>query len=150
MTRYILSLLIAGFFSIDVAKASVESDVLALYSKFVSAQNNRDLPAVKEFLSGRPDFLWISDGKPFWGRDTMIERMASFQKAEVWKVEPEYASAKVVEAGPDTAYLHMPLVLVIGSKERHDRLKWLVEALCERTKDGWRILGLFTAEDKRP
>jgi uncharacterized protein (TIGR02246 family) len=132
------------------ADDNVGREIRALYERFVTAQNNRDLTAVRDTLSDREDFLWISDGKPFWGRDAMIERMASFQTAEVWRVEPEYRSAKTVVVGPYAAYLHIPLVLILGSKQQPGRLKWLVQVLCRREGGGWRIAALFTAEDKRP
>ena len=110
---------------------SVSNDIRALYDRFVTAQNNRDLDAVRQALSPREDFLWVSDGKPFWGRETMIARMASFQEAEVWRVEPDYASAKVVQLSTEVAYLHIPLVLVLGRRESPAKLKWLVEVLCQ-------------------
>ena len=83
------------------ATIGVEGEVRALYDRFVTAQNARDLDAVRQMLSDRPNFLWISDGKPFWGREAMIGRMASFQQAEVWRVEPEFASSKVTP-GPSS------------------------------------------------
>lgn len=135
----------------DTSKAgNVEGELRNLYERFVTAQNNHDLDAVRETLSPREDFLWISDGKPFWGREAMIKRMASFQEAELWKVEPEYASARVVELGADSAYLHIPLVLLLGSKKDPAKLKWLVEVLCQKSGGEWKIAALFTAEDKRP
>jgi uncharacterized protein (TIGR02246 family) len=124
--------------------------IVDLYKRFSDAQNARDLAAVRGVLSARPDFLWISDGKPFWGRDAMLERMAGFQKAEVWLVEPDYASARTVMVSADSAYLHIPLVLVLGSKDKPARLKWLVAMLCVREDQQWKIAALFTTEDKRP
>lgn len=135
---------------LNPAAADTDRDILDLYKGFAAAQNARDLDAVRKVLWDQPEFLWISDGKPFWGREAMLTRMASFQTAEVWRVEPEYGTAKVVEIGPEAAYLHIPLVLVLGSKDNPARLKWLVEVLCRKTADGWRIAGLFTTEDKRP
>jgi hypothetical protein len=79
----------------------------------------------------------------------MIERMAHFQKAGVWRVEPDYAAARVVSIDANAAYVHVPLQLVIGAKENPARLKWLVQVLCRKTDSGWRIAGLFTAQDKR-
>lgn len=128
----------------------VEGEVRALYDRFVTAQNARNLDAVRQMLSDRDNFLWISDGKPFWGREAMITRMASFQEAEVWRVEPEYASSKVVQIDGETAYFHVPLVLVLGRKEDPARLKWLVEVLCHKADGQWRIAALLTTEDKRP
>ncbi len=124
--------------------------VLELYSQFAAAQNRRDLQGVRELLSPRPDFLWISDGQPFCGRDAMIERMAGFQKAEVWKVEPDYSNAKVVPVNADAAYLHIPLVLVLGSHANPQRLNWLVAVLCTHERRHGRLQHCSHTEDKRP
>lgn len=148
--KWLLGLVLAASTLVPPAWAGVENEVLDHYRSFAEAQNRRDLDAVRGLLSERQEFLWISDGKAFWGRDAMIARMRGFQEAEVWRVEPEYASARVVKVGSDAAYLHIPLVLVLGSKDNPARLKWLVEVLCERSGGGWKILGLLTAEDKRP
>jgi hypothetical protein len=71
---------------------------------------------VRRHLLDGPRFLWVSDGKSFWGREAMLERMASFQEAEVWQVDPDLEKAVAVEIGPETGYLHLPLQLTIGAK----------------------------------
>jgi hypothetical protein len=103
---------------------------------------------VRALLLDGPDFLWVSDGRSFWGADRMIERMAGFQEAEVWQVVPALERARVVELDARTAYLHLPLELVIGKRQAPSRLKWLVSMLGSRTEQGWRIAALFTTADK--
>lgn len=131
------------------ALAEPEQEIRDLYASFVAAQNQHDIDAVRPLLSERPDFLWISDGHPVWGRAAMLERMTSFQSAEVWRVEPEYATSQVILLDDDTAVLHLPLLLVIGPKADPARLRWLVEVICQKEPAGWRIAGLYTTQDKR-
>lgn len=131
------------------ALAGPEQEIRDLYDAFVTAQNRHDVDAVRPLLSERPDFLWISDGHPIWGRAAMLERMASFQSAEVWRVEPEYVASQVILLDDDTAVFHLPLLLVIGSKADPARLRWLVEVICQKEPAGWRIAGLYTTQDKR-
>ncbi len=140
----VLSLTLAG-----QAFGDTEQEVRDLYGDFVAAQNAHDTDAIRGYLSESPDFLWISDGRPLWGRDEMISRLSGFQKSEVWLVEPEYEASRVIVLDDDTAVFHIPLVLVVGSKAEPARLKWLVEVLCQKEAAGWRIAGLFTAQDKR-
>lgn len=142
-------LLAAALFAAPPAAAAPDADLHSLYGRFVAAQNRLDLAAVRALLWDSPDFLWVSDGRPVWGVDALVERMGSFQKAEVWRVEPELAAARLVEVGPDAAYLNVPLVLTIGAKAEPARLRWLVDVLFRRDDDGWRIAALFTTEDKR-
>ena len=131
------------------AAADPQQEIRDLYTTFVTAQNRHDIDAVRPLLSDRPDFLWISDGRPVWGREAMLARMAEFQEAEVWQVEPDYAASQVILLDEDTAVFHLPLLLVLGRKTDPARLKWLVEVICQKEAAGWRIVGLYTAQDKR-
>src|SRR5690348_4334264 len=76
--------------------ADPASEVRALYQRFAAAQNAHDLAAVRPLLLDSPRFLWVSDGQSFWGPDAVLTRMASFQRAEVWRVEPDLARAVTV------------------------------------------------------
>ncbi len=99
-------------------------------------------------LLDAPTFLWVSDGQSFWGRDAVLARMASFQGAEVWRVEPDIARAVAVPVSDRVGYLHLPLVLVIGPAANPDRLRFLVSVLGVETETGWRIAALFTTTEK--
>jgi ketosteroid isomerase-like protein len=129
-------------------RADTDDELRATYERFVAAQNARDLKRVRELLIDAPQFLWVSDGMAVWGANAMLERMASFQEAEVWRVEPDLARAVPVRVTGTTAFLHLPLTLVIGSSPSPDRLRFLVSILCVRTAEGWRIAALFTAPEK--
>jgi ketosteroid isomerase-like protein len=148
MKTIIAALTLAWTATISPAIAGPAEEARALYLRFAEAQNARDLQQVRSLLSDSPRFLWVSDGKSFWGRDTMVERMASFQEADVWQVEPALDRSVAVELSADAAFLHLPLALSIGAKDRPDRLRFLVSVLCSRAADGWRILALFTTTEK--
>ena len=126
---WILLLLIAA-----PAAADPATEVRTLYGQFAAAQNARDLERVRPLLLDAPTFLWVSDGQSFWGPDAVLARMASFQGAEVWRVEPDLARAVAVPVSERVAYLHLPLVLVIGPAANPDRLRFLVSVLGVRPK----------------
>jgi uncharacterized protein (TIGR02246 family) len=130
------------------SSADPAGDVRRAYAAFAAAQNARDIARVRTLLSDAPDFLWVSDGKTFWGREAMLERMAAFQQSPVWRVEPDLDKATVVAVAADAAYLHMPLTLVIGAAERPDRLRFLVSILFQRRAGAWTIAALFTTTEK--
>ena len=148
MTRRILAFVLSLLLAVP-AFADPQQDIRDLYTAFVTAQNAHDIDAVRPLLSDRPDFLWISDGRPVWGREAMLKRMEEFQSAEVWRVEPDYGASQVILLDQDTAVFHVPLLLVLGSKADPARLRWLVEVICQKEAAGWRIAGLYTAQDKR-
>ena len=141
---------ISSLAAASVAWASPTEEMRMLYARFVAAQNTRDLDHVRAVLLDSPTFLWVSDGMSVWGPATTLARMASFQKAEVWRVEPDMARSTAVEVSPTVAYLHLPLTLVIGGKAAPgpDRLRFLVSMLGVETAKGWRIAALFTTTEK--
>ena len=89
---------------------------------------------MRPLLLDAPTFLWVSDGQSFWGPDAVLARMASFQGAEVWRVEPDLDRAVAVPVSERVAYLHLPLVLVIGPAAKPDRLRFLVSMLGVETE----------------
>lgn len=121
---------------------------MAAYASFADAQNARDLDRVKAAFVDGPDFLWVSDGQSFWGRDDVITRMGSFQTAEHWKVVPGLDQARVIELKPGVAILHMPLVLEIGKEAAPDKLGFLVSIVFREGAEGWLIAALLTTREK--
>lgn len=140
--------LVGGLVAAPGAWAGPGQEVQTLYMRFLEAQNARDLGRVRDALLESDKFLWVSDGMAIWGPDAVLQRMALFQKAEVWHVEPDLARAVPVEVAKGVAYLHLPLTLVIGQTARPDRLRFLVSVLGVETPAGWRIAALFTTTEK--
>ncbi|WP_108661029.1 hypothetical protein [Acuticoccus kandeliae] len=132
----------------QAAPAEAEATIRDLYRRFAAAQNARDLAGVRAFLWDSPDFLWVSDGRPYFGPDAMIERMGQFQRAPVWRVTPDLAGSRVVALAPGAAYLFLSLLLEIGPEDAPSRLPWLVGVVCREGETGWRIAALFTTTDK--
>ena len=130
------------------ARADPRDEMLKLYERFVTAQNAHDLKAVRNLLSNSPDFLWVSDGRPVWGADATVARMSGFQKSAVWRVVPTLDKARAVVLSADVGFLHLPLVLTIGSADAPDHLPFLVEMVARRGADGWKIEALLTTNDK--
>ena len=129
------------------AHADPGTEARALYDRFAAAQNAHDIDAVRDLLLDTPEFLWVSNGMSYWGADTMVARMAQFQQAEVWQVEPDLAKAVAVTVNAETAYFHLPLTLVIGRADAPSQLRFLVSMLAVDTDEGWRIAALFTTDE---
>ena len=116
-------------------RATPADEVRAVYGRFLAGRS-RDLQQVRSVLWNSPTFLWVSDGMSVWGVDALVERMGQFQQAEIWHVEPDLAKAVPVELSATTAYLHLPLVLTIGSSAKPDLLRFLVSVLGVQTPGG--------------
>ena len=126
------------------AHAGTDAEVRATYHAFVAAQNARDPVRIGAFFIDGPEFLWVSDGRSVWGRDAVLARMAGFQKAPVWRVEPDLEAARVIELAPESALLHLPLALVIGPAEAANRLEFLVSIQFVNRAGDWKIAALLT------
>lgn len=148
MRRLLALLLLCAALLAGPARAAPEHELLATYQRFLAAQNARDLAAVREVLSDDPRFLWVSDGRAYWGREAMLERMGRFQTADVWHVTPHLHRAVPVLLNDSTGFLHLPLTLRIGPAAGPSSIDFLVGVLCVRTAAGWRIAALFTTENK--
>jgi len=146
--RLMIVLLSLFLVSANAYGREAANEILDLYTQFYNAQNKRDIAGIGAKLLDSNDFLWVSDGKSVWGRKATLERMSQFQGAEVWRVEPNLATARVVEVTESTAFLHLTLDLVIGAAAKPDRLAFLVSALCVKTAQGWKIAALFTTTPK--
>lgn len=125
-----------------------DADIIAAYTSVNDAQNERDLYKVGVHFIDGPDFLWVSDGRSYWGREATLKRIGLFQGAAFWRVEPNRERARVVTLSPDNAMLNMRLVLVIGSVEKPNRLPFLVSVLFRRVDTDWCIAALLTTNDK--
>jgi uncharacterized protein (TIGR02246 family) len=140
--------LLAAALTAPRAEADPSDEVRAVYRQFVAAQNMHDLEKVGSVLLDSPSFLWVSDGKAIWGRDAVLKRMALFQEARIWHVEPALDKSVAVLVSDNTAFLHLPLELEISFfPAEPERLKFLVSVLCVRTSQGWRIAALFTTTE---
>ncbi|KJV09115.1 hypothetical protein VZ95_13515 [Elstera litoralis] len=138
----VLGLGLLGF--LGAAAQAAEPDIPTTYRAFVAAQNSRDIDRIRPFLQNRPDFLWVSDGYSYWGTQAVLDRMARFQTAALWRAEPDMAQAKLVPLGADSAYLHLPLKLTFGSEAAPAHYNFLVSILWVRAEGSWKIAALLT------
>lgn len=144
MRATILALL--GLLAATPLRAGPAEEARDLYARFVAAQNAHDFPAVRATLLADERFLWVTNGLALRGPDAAIARMRGFHANEVWRIDPAWARAQVIEPGPGMVVLHVPLVLTVGRAAAPDRYRILVSALCVRGEQGWRIAALFTTD----
>ncbi|HUK07947.1 MAG TPA: nuclear transport factor 2 family protein [Stellaceae bacterium] len=149
MVKTILGALLGAIlFASHGAAADPADAAREVYRQFAAAQNARDLEQVRTLLLNSPTFLWVSDGKSIWGRDAVLRRMALFQEARVWRVDPDLDRSVAVPVGADAAFLHLPLQLNLAfTSAEPEQLHFLVSVLCVETAQGWRIAALFTTTE---
>jgi ketosteroid isomerase-like protein len=140
--------LLAGFALAGAAgpTPAAEAEAVALYARFVAAQNAHDFEGVRAILVGE-EFLWVSNGLTLRGPDAMIARLMRFHRNEVWRIDPDAIRLGSIGVTADVALVHVPLVLTVGPRAEPQRFHILVTAVCVRREAGWRIAALLTTDE---
>jgi len=118
----------------------------ALFARFVAAQNAHDFAAVRLLLAEGEDFLWVSNGAPYWGAEALIQRNMGFHRQEVWRIAPLDHASRSVALNEAAALHHAPLELTVGPAAAPQRYRLLITAVCRQGASGWRIGALLTAD----
>src|SRR4051812_15587760 len=108
MKALLTALMLAASLLAPSAALANEADIRATYKDFAATQNARDLHKLGALLPAPPRFLWVSDGGSVGGGEAPLARMASFQEAAVWRVEPDLPKAVAVAVDADAGFLHLP------------------------------------------
>jgi hypothetical protein len=147
LRRRLLALALIGLGLGGPAQAGPAEEAMALYRRFVAAQNAHDFAAVRATLLPSPDFLWVTNGLSLWGPEAMLQRLMQFHANEIWRIDPAWDRARAVPVSDASAVMHVPLLLTVGRQAEPARYRILISALCVRTPaHGWRIAALFTTD----
>lgn len=137
-TLAMLSILSSGH-----ALAGTEDDVKAAFDRFVAAQNAHDISAVREVLLDSPNFLWITQGSPIWGRDAALKRFETLYQG-TWKLSPDTAKLKVVLLNDTAAQLFVPIMFNIGPPGLPaPNAPFLMNQTLVKTAAGWRVASIL-------
>ena len=133
-----------------VARAGTEDEVKALFAKFVAAQNAHDLKAVGELLQDSPQFLLVSRGLPFWGRDAALKRFEALYQG-TWSLDPKIDELKVIELQPGVVQLYVPMTFMISpAGQTAQPTRFLVNQVVVKTADGWKISSILPIPAPQP
>jgi ketosteroid isomerase-like protein len=127
-----------------VPDGRVQTEVMAVYARFVAAQNAHDRTAVSEVLLDSKDFVWAPyGGDAVWGYEAAL---AAFEHAwkGTWKLDPQSQDVRIANPSPDVALLVTPLRVVEGGPGQSPStapVRW--SGLFLKTQSGWRIASIF-------
>jgi hypothetical protein len=143
MKKFLATLAIVSVLATDRAFAGPDDDVKATFDRFVVAQNAHDISALREVLLDSPNFLLVSRGAPFWGRDAALKRFEALYQG-TWKISPDTANLKVIMLNDTTAQLFVPVMFNIGpSGQPAPDTRFLVNQTLVKTPSGWRIASIM-------
>jgi hypothetical protein len=139
--------------SAAAASASVDSlqtEVMAVYARFIAGQNARDRAAVSETLLDSKDFVWVQGAeRPVVGHEEAMAEFARLWKG-TWKVDPQTQGLRVSSPAPGVAVLTATVLLTAGAPGT-DPLAVLVRwsGVFVETHAGWRLASIFVTPTSR-
>jgi hypothetical protein len=124
--------------------ATVQTEILAVYARFIAGQNAHDRAAVSDVLLDSKDFVWAQmGGNSLWGHK---EAMDAFQEQwkGTWTLDPQLKEVRIASAAPNIAVLITPLLFTQGDpgeKPATVPIRW--GGVFVKTPSGWHISSIF-------
>jgi hypothetical protein len=124
--------------------ATVQTEILAVYGRFIAGQNARDRAAVSDVLLDSKDFVWAQlGGTSLWGHK---EAMDAFQEQwkGTWTLDPQLKEVRIASVAPNVVVLITPLLFTQGDpgeKPSTVPIRW--GGVFVKTPSGWHISSIF-------
>jgi SnoaL-like domain len=126
--------------------AGEQTEILALYARFIFGQNAHDRDAVSELLLHSRDFVWAPyGGDPVWGYQ---QAMDTFEEAwrGTWRLDPQLKELRVASPAPGVAVLITPVLYISGAAGRAAAtIRVRCTGVFVKTVSGWQIAAIFFA-----
>jgi len=123
--------------------ATMEDEVRAVFDKYIAAQNAHDLRTVQALLVDSPDFLWISRGKPVWGRDAALRSLEERYKG-TWHIDFDRKEFRVISVSRRVAQVYAPTQLTVGEPGAEPAKNRLyINLMMVKKPEGWRITSIL-------
>lgn len=127
-----------------LARAStMEDEVRAVFDKYIATQNAHDLKGMRNLLSDSPDMLWISRGKPIWGKDAALKSLEERYKG-TWKIDVDKRELRVISVSRRVAQVYAPTELSVGEPGAEPaRNRLYINLVMVKKPDGWQIVSIL-------
>jgi len=126
------------------AEESVRNEVMAVFERFIAAQNAHDRSGVAATLLESKDFVWAQyAGNSVWGYTQALDAFEHDWKG-IWRLDPQLSEARVTNPAPDAAMLITPLLFTEaapGATPSMVPIRW--GGVFVRTRSGWRIASIL-------
>jgi len=123
--------------------ATMEDEVRAVFDKYIATQNAHDLKGMRNLLSDSPDMLWISRGKPIWGRDAALKSLEERYKG-TWKIDVDKKDLRVISVSRRVAQVYAPTELSVGEPGAEPaRNRLYINLVMVKKPEGWQIVSIL-------
>jgi uncharacterized protein (TIGR02246 family) len=145
MVKRFVVLILAGaaIFTTLASAATIEDEVRAVFDKYIAAQNAHDLKSMRSLLVDSPDFLWITRGKPVWGREAALKSLDERYKGS-WHIEPDRKEFRVISVSRRVAQVYATTQLTVGDPGAEpSRIRLYINLVMVKKPEGWRIASIL-------
>jgi hypothetical protein len=126
------------------AAGTAQTEIMAVYTRFIAGQNAHDRAVVSEVLLDSRDFVLAQyRGNSIWGYQEAMEAFEESWKG-TWKLDPQMAELRIASVSPGVAVLITPLLFSEGDPGKSPStvpVRW--GGVFVKTKSGWRIASIF-------
>ena len=123
--------------------ATMEDEVRAVFDKYIAVQNAHDLKSMRNLLADSPDFLWISRGKPIWGRDAALKSLEERYKG-TWHIDADRRELRVISVSRRVAQVYAPTQITVGDPGTEPAKNRLyINLVMVKKPEGWQIVSIM-------
>ncbi len=144
MKRFLIFAALALAMTTSLVRAStMEDEVRAVFDKYIATQNAHDLKGIRNLLSDTPDLLWISRGKPIWGREAALKNLEERYKG-TWKIDVDKKELRVISVSRRVAQVYAPTQLTVGDPGVEPaRNRLYINLVMVKKPEGWQIVSIL-------
>jgi len=144
LKRFLIFAALALAMTTSLARAStMEDEVRAVFDKYIATQNAHDLKGIRNLLSDTPDLLWISRGKPIWGREAALKNLEERYKG-TWKIDVDKKELRVISVSRRVAQVYAPTQLTVGDPGVEPaRNRLYINLVMVKKPEGWQIVSIL-------
>jgi uncharacterized protein (TIGR02246 family) len=126
-----------------VQAASMDEEVRAVFDQYVAIQNAHDSKSMRNLLVDSPDFLWISRGKPIWGREAALKELEERYKG-TWHLEVDRKDLRVISVSRRVAHVYATTQLTAGEVgHKPARTRAYINLVMVKKPEGWQIASVL-------
>jgi uncharacterized protein (TIGR02246 family) len=143
MGRYLVAAVLGMSLAVIAHGATMEDEVRAVFDKYIVAQNAHDLKTVRNLLLESPDVLWISQGRPLWGRDAALKSLEERYRG-TWHIDVDRKEFRVLSVSRRVAQVYAQTQLTVGDPGVEPaRNRVYINLVMVKKPEGWRIASIL-------
>ena len=143
MGKRFTGVVLGALFAALAHAASMEDEVLAVFDKYIATQNAHDLKGMRMLLLESQDLLWISRGKPLWGRDAAMKSLEERYRG-TWHIDVDRKELRIVSVSRRVAQVYAQTQLTAGDPGVEPaKNRVYLNLVMVKKPEGWRISSIL-------